>query len=188
MKGFFSSKHQGTQCPSAPLDPTQNTLDTARSRPGARHFLCILLDLLPALASLRTRAAPQMPPAGAQGQTEPGLAVLSWAHWEGTRKETGTGTCTLGSLCRPPMAQATLCPLCQRETRLSPSWCWNSADPMGKTQLSSLRTWPQSPWFLHQHCGPGCSQFTPLCTPNMPYVMAPVFVAPTESALKLGSF
>lgn len=109
MKGFC--KPRGTQCPSAPVDPTQNILATARSRPGAKHFVCVLVDLLPAVASLVTRPAPQMPPVGAQCQTEPGLAVPSWVHWEYARKETGMGIPTRRSLCRhrPHCARCVRC-------------------------------------------------------------------------------
>lgn len=67
-----------------------------------------------------------------------------------------------------PMAQTTLCPLCQREPRLSSPWCWDNADPIGKTQLSSLNTWPQSPLGFAPQLWPrnwDSPQFTLQCTP-----------------------
>lgn len=89
--------------------------------------------LLPALSSLLTKPAPQ------SHQLEPSVRqsqlLLSWVHWEWARKQTGTSTSTPGGCADLPMAQTTLCPLCQKEPRLSSSCCWNNADLMEKTQL-----------------------------------------------------
>lgn len=56
MKGFPCMPRE-RQCPSAPIDPTQTILATGRSCLGARHFLSILVDLLPALTLAPDKAS-----------------------------------------------------------------------------------------------------------------------------------
>lgn len=157
-------------------------------RPGGRHCLCILVELLPALASLLPRAAPQMPPAGAQGHTEPGLAQLGMCKGENWARHLHT----LEPVQTSQWHKCQKCPLCQKEPRFSSSCCWDNPDPMGKTQLSP----PSGPApKVSVFCsitvaqGLGFSSVHPAVhPPNTPYVMALVFVAPTETALKLSLF
>ena len=69
VKGF-PCMPRGSQCPSEPIDPTQAILATGRL--GARHFLSILVYLLPTLTLAPDKAStperPQLEPGARQSQ------------------------------------------------------------------------------------------------------------------------